>query len=698
MKQKIAVLGGGAASLSAVFELTNVKGWADQYEITVYQLGWRLGGKGATGRDPAKGNRIQEHGLHLWFGFYDNAFKMMREVYRELNRPATVPISTFEQAFLPHNFFTMQQQFKGQWHAWDLPLPSNPSRPGVGSEFPPPWDYLIEAFEVLWSLWGAHRATVGVLEKLAGIPVSLAAAAVLRMISFTFSRVRQQLDGLRTGHAMGGLATSLLAKLLRLGLNLIRRAMGSSVHQDLDSYRAWISIDAIGTMLVGVLADEVITRGPDAVNDINFNDWVKKHGGSPELLDSCLIQSAYDSSFALFHWSNNPQMETGTILRGAARMFLMYKGSITWRFAAGTGDSVFAPLYQVLRQRGVKFEFFHEVTQLVAPASGPMEVTEIQFNRQAQLKVPEYDPLVTVNGLPCWPSEPGYAQLVEGAQLKQQQIDLESFWTPWKGGTTRVLKKGVDFDHVICGLSLDPLRFVAKQLTARSDRWKRMLKSLQTNRTQAFQLWLNQDLKSLGWDHGPSLLSTFGEPLDTWADLSITLPYETWPAGHEPKIVGYFCGSMTDSAFDYPPRTDTGYPAKEQALAKQEALSFINDKLQFLWPKAFVLDPGTQKQVFRWELLVDPLNRVGPARLDSQWWRANVDPSERYVLSLTGSSKHRLPPGDTDFKNLTLVGDYTECGLNAGCMEGAIISGAMGARAICGAPAHIPGEGSGLFS
>ena len=50
-----------------------------------------------------------------------------------------------------------------------------------------------------------------------------------------------------------------------------------------------------------------------------------------------------------------------------------------------------------------------------------------------------------------------------------------------------------------------------------------------------------------------------------------------------------------------------------------------------------------------------------------------------------------------NFKNLTLVGDYPQCGINAGCMEGAIISGAMGARAICGFPTHVPGEGSGLF-
>ena len=32
-----------------------------------------------------------------------------------------------------------------------------------------------------------------------------------------------------------------------------------------------------------------------------------------------------------------------------------------------------------------------------------------------------------------------------------------------------------------------------------------------------------------------------------------------------------------------------------------------------------------------WPLLVDPSNAVGAARLASQYFRANVDPSERYT-------------------------------------------------------------------
>jgi len=138
---------------------------------------------------------------------------------------------------------------------------------------------------------------------------------------------------------------------------LARAQFTPHVKNELEAYRAWIAFDAIATALIGVFADDLLRRGPDAVNDENFNSWMARHGCSSITLDSCLIQTAYDSSFALVG-GNRPDMEAGTILRGAVRMFLMFKGSVSWRFAAGTGDTIFAPLYLVLKKRGVKFEEF----------------------------------------------------------------------------------------------------------------------------------------------------------------------------------------------------------------------------------------------------------------------------------------------------------------------------------------------------
>ena len=86
---KVAVVGGGCAALTAAFELTRPV-HRGRYEVTVYQQGWRLGGKGASGRGPS--GRIEEHGLHLWMGWYENAFRLMRQCYEELDRdPRAMP-------------------------------------------------------------------------------------------------------------------------------------------------------------------------------------------------------------------------------------------------------------------------------------------------------------------------------------------------------------------------------------------------------------------------------------------------------------------------------------------------------------------------------------------------------------------------------------------------------------------------------
>jgi hypothetical protein len=104
-----------------------------------------------------------------------------------------------------------------------------------------------------------------------------------------------------------------------------------------------------------------------------------------------------------------------------------------------------------------------------------------------------------------------------------------------------------------------------------------------------------------------------------------------------------------------------------------------------LWPKARHDSGG-----FRWSLLaVDPSQGgevEGAARFDTQFWTANVRPSDRYVLSLPGTAKARLSPLDMSFDNLTVAGDWTETGLNTGCVESAVMSGLLAAHALSNSP------------
>lgn len=100
---------------------------------------------------------------------------------------------------------------------------------------------------------------------------------------------------------------------------------------------------------------------------------------------------------------------------------------------------------------------------------------------------------------------------------------------------------------------------------------------------------------------------------------------------------------------------------------------------------------GSGKSV-DWNLLMDPENRKGKERFDSQFWRANVDPTERYVLSVKNSTKYRLETDESGFNNVYLTGDWIKTGLNAGCVEASVMAGMETSRAICGYPKYIVGE------
>src|SRR5215211_1858717 len=81
------------AGLAAAWRLSDPDG--EPAEVTVYQRGWRLGGKGASSR--GANGRIEEHGLHVWLGFYDNAFRLLRSCYEELDRRRSDPGCPIQQ-------------------------------------------------------------------------------------------------------------------------------------------------------------------------------------------------------------------------------------------------------------------------------------------------------------------------------------------------------------------------------------------------------------------------------------------------------------------------------------------------------------------------------------------------------------------------------------------------------------------------
>ena len=89
-------------------------------------------GKGASTRGVH--GRIEEHGLHVWLGYYDNAFRLIREVYDELDRPTAdpaCPVATWRDAFIPSDLVGVEDWREGTWAHWVASFARNGEEPGT---------------------------------------------------------------------------------------------------------------------------------------------------------------------------------------------------------------------------------------------------------------------------------------------------------------------------------------------------------------------------------------------------------------------------------------------------------------------------------------------------------------------------------------------------------------------------------------
>jgi uncharacterized protein with NAD-binding domain and iron-sulfur cluster len=695
--KKVAIVGSGCAAMTTAFELTRPE-LEGRYEVTVYQQGSRLGGKGASSRGPA--GRIEEHGLHVWLGFYENAFRLMRECYAELGRdPETSPISSWRQAFEPAAHVGVVDWSKGGgWEPWTALFPPLPGEPGDDFTRDNPYTvtgYVTRMLEVLRALLSAAPQRVGADGAAGAEQTPLEQLSTFlryaRLAALTgAAEVAGLLDQLAHGRAADVQAP--LSRLLQRLQQALVRERSLLVEGSADARRVWEIMDLVLAIFRGLVQGGTFLdpRGLDALDDYDVREWLARYGASEQALASGFVRGLYDLAFAFEGGDiERPGIAAGQALRGALRFFFTYRGAFFWKMRAGMGETIFAPLYEVMKRRGVRFEFFHRLENVELSTDEEPYVAALELDVQARVRGgAEYAPLVDFGGLPCFPAQPDFAQLEQGEQLGAEARDFESFWDRRRVGQKR-LEVGRDFDFVVLGVGVASLPHVCSELLARDARWRAMCEHVKTVATQAGQAWLAEDLDALGWSLPSVTLSGFVEPFDTWADMSHLLPLELWPAeGREPHSLAYFCSVLPDDAAP-PARPEPGffhdYVAQQRALVRGNFEDFLAHQVHQLWPRA------RDAQGFRWQLLVAPdpaedLAVQGPRRLLHQYVSANVSPSDRYTLSLPGSTKHRISPLDPTYDNLTIVGDYTACGFNESCVEAAVMSGKLGAHAISRLP------------
>jgi len=190
------------------------------------------------------------------------------------------------------------------------------------------------------------------------------------------------------------------------------------------------------------------------------------------------------------------------------------------------------------------------------------------------------------------------------------------------------------------------------------------------------QLWLREDEPSLGWHEPGTTVSAYEQPFHTWASMPQLIHAERWPTADRPGSIAYFCGALQAS---WPPDMPAGpYVTEHRARVRANAVELVERRLAHMLP-------GTSPDgSFRWDLLCGRDGHAGRSAIDTQLCLANIDPSDRYVQCAPGSDSYRLRGDESGYDNLVLAGDWTDNGLNAGCIEAATISGLQAANAVLG--------------
>jgi uncharacterized protein with NAD-binding domain and iron-sulfur cluster len=583
-------------------------------------VGWTTGACGEVVR--------YEHGLHVWAGFYDNAFDLLQRCY---DATEDRPFPDWRDAFEPLDDCWVEEWLNGAWAPWRQHLAPNGLTPGLGQVFTPGelWQGLLNLVSQVFYASNLREFAIKYH------------AATGRRPSNAHARLLQEVTQ-RLVTETFGLNTLEMNRFLNL-LELARDELSEEAFAEAppEARRAAILVNLGLALLMGMLDGNVLTEGFDGLDDREWSDWLRDYGAWDIALDSALIRGFYNYVFGAP--GDVRKVAAGTGTRALLRLIFTYKGSFFYSMNMAMGDFLIAPLYKVLLDRQVKFKFFHRIDKLLL-SPDRRNVDNIEVGIQIEPIGASYDPLIQIGTICSWPNDPKYELLMRGAELEASGADLESPSNSWPDVDTRTLRRGQDFDFVVLGISVGALNTICADLANRLPSWRSLLDNVETTPTIAMQLWSSRSAEDYGWLFPQTIVTSMVGPFTTWGDNSQLVEQERWP-GARPASLGYFVGNCPDQAPDPRPIAD----------------AWRRDELPLLWKD---YDDG--------ELKRPPFVRI------------NNYPSDCYVLSVPGSLERRLRPEGSGVENLFLAGDWVRIGLNAGCVEQAVLGGRAAARAITG--------------
>jgi uncharacterized protein with NAD-binding domain and iron-sulfur cluster len=720
-KKKLAILGGGIAGLTTAYQLTKTPELRAAHDVTIYQMGWRVGGKTASGRvvsdtitfPKSLVGRNVEHGLHIWFGHYENAFRMLQEVYALRGPDPMSYFQTWQDAFKPRNWDSIGIKMPDGWTCVPVEWATKSGYPGDGTYASMAWGAFTDFLEILRDLLGHYEARLAsgvtrlgpdLLDKALFLfavraghnPTSTAQGEAERIANapeLTLADVLQAAhlwaSALGLDHTRHG--PSHPQAILSLTGAVAKSLQGEPAAEDPVTALVVEAIHISNAVMHGWWADLLEPDLPfNTLDGIEFSDWLIRHGADPAIVrSSSIVRQVYDTSFQ--YEDGDPlrrNYAAGTALGCFMSLMTQYKGSIMYMVQGGFGEAVIAPIYEALLDAGVKFKFFRKVSGLEL-SQDKASIARVRLQIQAEPIGGDYRATITYiadNGkrMTVWPAEPIWDRLKNGDALKQAKVDFESNWCTEPPVGTETLIAGTDFDTIVLAISMGAYkpfgsnRGFCAELVAQHGPFADFVNNIGLIPSIGVQLWSTRTLAELGGDPLTSPVVAGPEPLDIWADMTQVLNVE--PKG--PATLHYLCGPYPTTLYRAPP-SDPTVPAKAAAEVRQITVAWLNASAYYIWPKA------DNRVTFDWNALSAPADATGEARLDYQFLRANIDPTECCVASATGTTKYRLYPEGSGFKNLIIAGEAAQSGFNTSSVEGAVMTGMAASRAICGFPKTI---------
>ena len=131
-------------------------------------------------------------------------------------------------------------------------------------------------------------------------------------------------------------------------------------------------------LAIGAIDNDCIKNGFHTLDAFDFRDFLLQSSPAPLkdvigtfLSSTVMLRALYDYCFAYEAGDRTkPRLSACTAIQSLFRLGLTYKGAFFFKATAGFGDTIFTPIYQLLKSRGVTFRFFHNVTALLPSADG----------------------------------------------------------------------------------------------------------------------------------------------------------------------------------------------------------------------------------------------------------------------------------------------------------------------------------------